>query len=136
MRLGATPETCRVLNGNGFLRWKRLRFVVRVPNLDSCKQVTEREDDFVLLPFVFHLPIFVFFFMFHMEPGQVTIYSFGLGLEKKSILGFWGKTAHLLFSVMGAPAKIKGGGVRGCFLQPIWRRARIFSGVATAANNH
>lgn len=49
--------------------------------LDSCKQVTEREVDFVLLPFVFHLPIFVFF-MFHMEPGQVTIYSFGLGLEK------------------------------------------------------
>lgn len=57
-------------------------FVVRVPNLDSCKQVTEREVDFVLLPFVFHLPIFVFFFMFHMEPGQVSIYSFGLGLEK------------------------------------------------------
>lgn len=56
-------------------------FVVRVPNLDSCKQVTEREVDFVLLPFVFHLPIFVFF-MFHMEPGQVTIYSFGLGREK------------------------------------------------------
>lgn len=28
----------------------------------------------------------------------------------KSILGFWGKTAHLLFSLMGAPAKIKGAG--------------------------
>lgn len=32
----------------------------KVPNLSSCKQVTKREGDFVLLPFVFHLPLFGF----------------------------------------------------------------------------
>lgn len=63
---------------------EKTALVVRVPNLDSCKQVTEREVGFVLLPFVSHLPIFVSF-MFHTEPGQATIYSFGPGLENHEI---------------------------------------------------
>lgn len=75
----------------------RFVVVVRVPNLDSCKQVTEREVDFVLSPFVFHLPIFVLFFMFRMEPGQVTIYSFGLGLEKINPGIFWGQNSTPAF---------------------------------------
>lgn len=81
----------------------------RVPNLSICKQVTGREVDFVLLPFVFHLTIFVFlcFTWFWAKKQAIPLGSFQRTM--KSILGFWDKTAYLLFSLMGKPAKQRGG---------------------------
>lgn len=67
-QLGATLETCLVLNGNVFCCWNDC-VCGKVPNLSCCNSVTEREVDFVLSPFVFHSPSL----MFHVALGQERI---------------------------------------------------------------
>lgn len=69
----------------------------RVPPLEKtallCKcqtstAVSKRPKEKLTLYFypLFSIYPFLFvFFMFHMEPGQVTIYSFGLALENHEI---------------------------------------------------